>query len=235
MGTFPGRHPTRDGLPRIPARRPAWRREPLFRDRSGRAGCGSNGGAASAPPAAPTPAAAATPPAPPAAGVVRCGLPIRGRRSRRRVRLGDEHFGSAHGVRTGPGCDTGGGRRGCARGDAGAPAPTGQAAGSRLPLRIPGVRINFGAQSLSLRRRPTVGAGVLKFAGTATRAGVGDAAGLATLAGAGFGGGPAVPMVPGTWDTSPRAGDPTAINDSQANQGPASGEQGSAPGSASRT
>jgi PPE-repeat protein len=44
------------------------------------------------------------------------------------------------------------------------------------------------------------GAGNLGFAGTAGKdAGV-EAAGLATLAGDGFGGGPSVPMVPGTWD-----------------------------------
>ena len=43
------------------------------------------------------------------------------------------------------------------------------------------------------------GAGSLGFAGTVRRE-AGAAAGLATLPGDGFGGGPAVPMVPGTWD-----------------------------------
>jgi PPE-repeat protein len=43
------------------------------------------------------------------------------------------------------------------------------------------------------------GGGALGFAGTARRAGA--AAGLTTLAGDEFGGGPAVPMMPGTWDS----------------------------------
>lgn len=43
------------------------------------------------------------------------------------------------------------------------------------------------------------GAGSLGFAGTVGR-GASDAAGLAVLAGDGFGGGPAMPMLPGSWD-----------------------------------
>jgi PPE-repeat protein len=43
-------------------------------------------------------------------------------------------------------------------------------------------------------------AGNLGFAGTAPTDADVEAAGLATLAGDEFGGGPAVPMVPGTWD-----------------------------------
>ena len=43
------------------------------------------------------------------------------------------------------------------------------------------------------------GAGALGFAGTA-RKDASEAAGLATLAGDEFGGGPSVPMVPGTWE-----------------------------------
>ncbi len=43
------------------------------------------------------------------------------------------------------------------------------------------------------------GAGPLGFAGTATKDAT-EAAGLATLAGGEFGGGPALPMVPGTWE-----------------------------------
>jgi PPE-repeat protein len=43
------------------------------------------------------------------------------------------------------------------------------------------------------------GAGPLGFAGTARKEAVAEAAGLATLAGDGFGGGPLVPMMPGTW------------------------------------
>ena len=39
------------------------------------------------------------------------------------------------------------------------------------------------------------------FAGTARGDAAVEAAGLATLAGDGFGGGPSVPMVPGTWES----------------------------------
>ena len=44
------------------------------------------------------------------------------------------------------------------------------------------------------------GAGPLGFAGTVDKGSVAEAAGLATLNGNGFGGGPTMPMVPGTWD-----------------------------------
>jgi PPE-repeat protein len=44
------------------------------------------------------------------------------------------------------------------------------------------------------------GAGPLGFAGTLRKETVAQAAGLATLSGNGFGGGPRMPMVPGTWD-----------------------------------
>ena len=44
------------------------------------------------------------------------------------------------------------------------------------------------------------GAGPLGFAGTARKGAVTEAAGLTTLAGDGFGGGPTMPMMPGTWD-----------------------------------
>ncbi len=44
------------------------------------------------------------------------------------------------------------------------------------------------------------GAGSLGFAGTARKASVTEAAGLTMLAGDEFGGGPKMPMVPGTWD-----------------------------------
>lgn len=43
------------------------------------------------------------------------------------------------------------------------------------------------------------GAGALGFAGTAGK-GVAEAGGLATLAGDEFGGGPSVPMLPGSWE-----------------------------------
>jgi PPE-repeat protein len=39
------------------------------------------------------------------------------------------------------------------------------------------------------------------FAGTARGATAVEAAGLTTLAGDGFGGGPSVPLVPGTWES----------------------------------
>lgn len=42
-------------------------------------------------------------------------------------------------------------------------------------------------------------AGPLGFAGTAAKADAGQAAGLATLADDSFGGGPRMPMMPGSW------------------------------------
>ena len=45
------------------------------------------------------------------------------------------------------------------------------------------------------------GAGHQGYAGTASKQTAADATGLATLAGDEFGGGPSVPMVPGTWGT----------------------------------
>jgi PPE-repeat protein len=44
------------------------------------------------------------------------------------------------------------------------------------------------------------GAGNLGFAGTARKENLAEAAGLTTLAGDEFGGGPSMPMVPGTWE-----------------------------------
>ncbi len=44
------------------------------------------------------------------------------------------------------------------------------------------------------------GAGSLGFVGTVHKDTAAQAAGLATLNGNGFGGGPSMPMVPGTWD-----------------------------------
>ena len=44
------------------------------------------------------------------------------------------------------------------------------------------------------------GAGPLGFAGTVDKDATAEATGLATLNGNGFGGGPTMPMVPGTWD-----------------------------------
>jgi PPE-repeat protein len=48
------------------------------------------------------------------------------------------------------------------------------------------------------------GAGPLGFAGTVGNEAVERAAGLATLAGDEFGGAPAVPMVPGSWEPDTR-------------------------------
>ncbi len=56
----------------------------------------------------------------------------------------------------------------------------------------------FAAPAVASRQ----GAGTLGFTGTA-RTEAAEAAGLATLAGDEFGGGPSVPMVPGTWDPDP--------------------------------
>ncbi len=54
------------------------------------------------------------------------------------------------------------------------------------------------------------GAGPHGFAGTAAKTGAGRPAGLATLADDAFGGGPRMPMIPGTWGTAESAGGPTA-------------------------
>ena len=54
------------------------------------------------------------------------------------------------------------------------------------------------------------GAGPLGFAGTVRDEAVGGAAGLATLAGNEFGGGPTVPMVPGSWESDAPQQRPTA-------------------------
>jgi hypothetical protein len=53
-----------------------------------------------------------------------------------------------------------------------------------------------GAESAASDR----GAGNLGFSGTAPKETVAEAAGLTTLAGDEFGGGPRMPMLPGTWD-----------------------------------
>jgi PPE-repeat protein len=47
------------------------------------------------------------------------------------------------------------------------------------------------------------GAGTLGLAGAANKSGVGEAAGLTMLAGDAFGGGPTMPMVPGSWGHDP--------------------------------
>jgi len=52
------------------------------------------------------------------------------------------------------------------------------------------------------------GAGKLGFVGTARDETAVAAAGLATMAGDEFGGGPTMPMVPGTWDPDGEASDP---------------------------
>jgi PPE-repeat protein len=60
------------------------------------------------------------------------------------------------------------------------------------------------------------GAGTLGFAGTAHQQTAVGAAGLTKLAGDEFGGGPRVPMVPGTWDQeSGRGGDDGSQRGSQ--------------------
>ncbi len=60
---------------------------------------------------------------------------------------------------------------------------------------------------------PDQGAGPLGFAGTGTKGAVGEATGLATMAGDGFGGGPVVPMMPGTWEPGQSSGDPCFDNE----------------------
>jgi PPE-repeat protein len=51
------------------------------------------------------------------------------------------------------------------------------------------------------------GAGSLGFVGTVHKDTAAHAAGLATLSGNGFGGGPSMPMVPGTWDSEASEGE----------------------------
>ena len=58
-----------------------------------------------------------------------------------------------------------------------------------------------GAEPVGSTSASDQGAGTMGFAGTARRDAAVEAAGLATLAGDGFGGGPSVPMVPGTWES----------------------------------
>jgi PPE-repeat protein len=48
------------------------------------------------------------------------------------------------------------------------------------------------------------GAGNLGFAGTARKETITEAAGLTRLAADGFGGGPSVPMLPGSWEAEQR-------------------------------
>jgi PPE-repeat protein len=57
------------------------------------------------------------------------------------------------------------------------------------------------------------GAGSLGFAGTVHNATVGEAVGLTTLGGDEFGGGPTVPMVPGTWHSD--QAEPATVTDHQ--------------------
>jgi PPE-repeat protein len=54
------------------------------------------------------------------------------------------------------------------------------------------------------------GAGPLGFAGTVRNEAIGRAAGPAVLAGDEFGGGPRVPMLPGSWESDARQQRPTA-------------------------
>jgi PPE-repeat protein len=58
------------------------------------------------------------------------------------------------------------------------------------------------------------GAGNLGFAGTACKEPAAEAAGLTTLAGDEFGGGPKMPMVPGTWDPDAPLDDTEEAHDS---------------------
>ena len=58
-----------------------------------------------------------------------------------------------------------------------------------------------GGEAVASTSVSDLGAGNLGFAGTASKQTAADATGLATLAGDEFGGGPSVPMIPGTWGT----------------------------------
>jgi PPE-repeat protein len=134
-------------------------------------------------------------------------------------------FGGGPGTESGP---TLGGR-----GGAKAPAATLPAAGAVAPIRAEararrrrraamreygdefldmdadiGLAPDFAAEQLVSAVASGNGAGSLGFAGTAHKESAVGAAGLTKLAGDEFGGGPRVPMVPGTWDYEPgRGGD----------------------------
>jgi len=72
----------------------------------------------------------------------------------------------------------------------------------RAAMKSPdhGYRYEFlGQESGGTATHEGKGAGTLGFAGAASSGTAVEAGGLATLAGDGFGGGPSVPMVPGTW------------------------------------
>lgn len=69
-----------------------------------------------------------------------------------------------------------------------------------------GVPPAYGAEELVSAVASGNGAGSLGFAGTAHKDTAVGATGLAKLAGDEFGGGPRVPMVPGTWDHDPQRG-----------------------------
>jgi PPE-repeat protein len=71
-----------------------------------------------------------------------------------------------------------------------------------------------GYEYMDLEPEPTVvpsdtGSGPLGFAGTAATETATTAAGLATLADDEFGGGPRMPMMPGTWNADPASRDDT--------------------------
>lgn len=155
--------------------------------------------AASAPPAAPTPAATPTPPAPPAAGVAGAAFPyvVGG------PGVGFDSAMSASARRTASEPD-----------QAAVPAMAATAAREeklarrrhRTALQDCGFRYEFLDPEPSSDAAPAPsaasgqGAGIVGFAATASREGIYDASGLATFTGDGFGGGPVVPLVPGSWD-----------------------------------
>ena len=56
-----------------------------------------------------------------------------------------------------------------------------------------------GREAVGAAAASGTGAGAQGFAGTAAKTGAAQAAGLATLADDAFGGGPRMPMMPGTW------------------------------------
>jgi len=167
---------------------------------------------ASAPAPAPTPtvstvASAAPPPAPPAAGAAGFGFPYI---------VGGPRIGSGSSMSTGASASA---TRKAPEPDAAAAAvATAAAARARAQRRRrakqPGHADEFmdmnvevdpdwgrpdeepGASSVASDR----GAGNLGFAGTTAKETAAEAAGLTTLAGDEFGGGPRMPMLPGTWD-----------------------------------
>jgi PPE-repeat protein len=165
---------------------------------------------AAAPAAAPTPApAAAAAPPPPPASVAGAGFPYL---------VGGPTMGSSAGMSTSAQRKAREPDIAAAAAAAGASAPEKHRARRRRRAGMRGYGDEFMDMNVEVEpdwgdprggeqvasTASDRGAGDLGFAGTAPKDADVEAAGLASLTGDGFGGGPSVPMVPGTWDPDQR-------------------------------